>query len=207
MRLLVLGATGPTGRRLVGQALAAGHEVTALVRNPAKMPAADPRLTVVRGDATRIDDVGAAARGADAVLVALGSGKSIHSDIASRSTAALVPALEAVGVARVIVLSAYGVGDTAADAGLVMRLAYRVAMRSLFADKARADDALRASGLEWTLVYAVSLTDGPRTGSYAAHARLKSHGMPRISRADVAEFMLAQVQDTTWLRRTVILGG
>ncbi|MBY8885987.1 SDR family oxidoreductase [Streptomyces sp. PTM05] len=209
MRLLVLGATGPTGRRIVDQALAAGDRVTAFVRDPARLPATGhaDALTVHRGDATRRADVAAAAEGVDAVLVALGSGNSVRSDIASRSTAALIPALGDAGVDRVVMLSAYGVGETAKDAGLVMRAAYRIAMRSLFDDKAKADAALRASPLAWTLVYPVTLTNGPLTGRYRVAPRLRGGGVPRISRADVADFMLAEARHPAWVGRTAVLGG
>ncbi|MGA5699130.1 NAD(P)-dependent oxidoreductase [Peterkaempfera bronchialis] len=206
-RLLILGATGPTGALLLDRALAARHEVTALVRDPTRLTRSDPRLTVVSGDATSDADVSRAAMGADAALVALGSGRSVRSQIASRSAAALIPALRAQGVDRVVVLSAFGVGETERQAGLLMRSAYRTVMRQLFADKAKADAAWRASGLDWTLVYPVTLTNGPRTGTYRAVPALRARGVPRISRADVADFMLAQIDDTAWSGRTAVLAG
>lgn len=207
MRLLLLGATGPTGALILDRTLVAGHQVTALVRDPARLTRSDPHLTVVAGDATSDEDTARAAAGTEAALVALGSGRSVRSEIATRAAAALIPALRAAGVRRVVVLSAFGVGETERQAHGLMRLLYRTVMRQLFRDKAKADAAWRASGLDWTLVYPTMLTNGPASGSYRAAPALRAHGMPRISRADVADFMVAQLTDPAWSRRTAVLTG
>lgn len=205
MKLLILGASGPTGRHLVDQALGAGHEVTAFARGEARLPTSAPRLVTAIGDATEGPALEGAMAGHDAVLSALGAGNSLRSEIASRAVAALVPAMRARGIQRVIYLSAFGVGETRAQASLVQRLAYRTLLRHIFADKAKADRMLRQSDLDWTLVYPTLLTNGVRTGKYRAGERLAMTGMPRISRADVASFMLAQVSSAEWLRRTAVI--
>ncbi|HEV8095557.1 MAG TPA: NAD(P)H-binding protein, partial [Burkholderiales bacterium] len=158
MRLLILGATGPTGRNLVDQALAAGHDVTALVRNASRLTVTHPRLAVAVGDVTDSRTLESAMAGKDAVLSALGAGNSLRSEIVSRAMAALVPAMRAKGIKRVIFLSAFGVGDTLGQANLLQRFVYRTMLRRLFADKAKADAMLRASDLDWTLVYPTLLT-------------------------------------------------
>ena len=205
MKLLILGASGPTGRHLVDQALAAGHEVTAFARGEARLPTSAPRLVTAIGDATEARALEGAMAGHDAVLSALGAGNSLRSEIASRAVAALVPAMRARGIKRVIYLSAFGVGETLEQASLVQRLAYRTLLRRIFADKAKADSMLRQSDLDWTLVYPTVLTNGVRTGKYRVGERLAMTGMPRISRADVASFMLAQVSSAEWLRRTAVI--
>jgi putative NADH-flavin reductase len=205
VKLLVLGATGRTGSQLVTQALAAGHKVRALVRNPQKLEADSSKIEVVVGDATDTVAVGEALEGVDAVLVALGGGSDLKSDLASRVARTFVPAMRDAGVGRVIVLSAFGAGETLPMASRLDRLLNRTLLKRLFGDKAEADSVWRSSGLDWTLVYAVTLTKGPRTGDYAATETLRARGKPTISRADVAEFMLAQVSSTTWSRRTAIL--
>ena len=205
MRLLILGATGPTGRHLLDQALAAGHEVTALVRKPARLATTHPRLAIVGGDATDVRALEAVLGGQDAVLSALGAGNSLRSDIAGSAVAALIPAMRSQGVRRIVFLSAFGVGDTFAQASLVQRFFYRTMLRQIFADKAKADAMLRQSTLDWTLVYPTRLTNGARTGSYRVGERLEMKGMARISRADVAEFMLAQVRSSEWSRRTAVV--
>ena len=205
MRLLILGATGPTGRNLLDQSLAGGHEVTALVRNPSRLTVTHPRLAVMSGDATDARALEGAMNGQHAVLSALGAGNSLRSEIASRAVAALIPAMQAQGVRRIIYLSAFGVGETFEQASRVQRLAYRTLLRQIFADKAKADATLRASALDWTLVYPTLLTSGSRVGSYRAGDRLSMKGMARISRADVAAFMLAQLSSREWLQRTAVI--
>ncbi|WP_217238208.1 NAD(P)-dependent oxidoreductase [Streptomyces sp. AC555_RSS877] len=206
MKLLVLGATGATGREVLTQALAAGHDVTAFARAPAALEDLAGRARVVIGNATSVPDLAAALPGHDAVLAALGSGNSIKSDIASRAAKALTTAAAQAGVPRLVVLSAFGVGGSLGDASGVQKMMYRTFMRSLFGDKATADQLIRASGLDWTL-YPVTLTNGPATSDYRAAERLPMKGMPKISRADVAAFMLTAATGTDWINRTAVLSN
>ena len=205
MRLLILGATGPTGRNLLEQALAAGHEVTALVRNPARLTMTHARLAVAIGDATHSRALEGSMTGQQAVLSALGAGNSLRLEVASPAIAALIPAMRARALKRVIFLSAFGVGETFAQASLLQRLAYRTVLRQIFADKAKADAMLRQSGLDWTLVYPTVLTNGARVGTYRVGERLAMTGLPKISRADVASFMLEQLSSAEWVRRTAVI--
>jgi uncharacterized protein YbjT (DUF2867 family) len=206
VRILVLGATGRTGAEILGQAAAAGHQVRALVRDPGRLPSLPSGAAeVVKGDATDPAAVARAAAGVDAVLVALGPGRDLKSDLASRSAQVLTKALAGSPV-RVVVLSAFGVGDSLAMASRVQRLMYRTVMRDLFEDKARADAIWQDSGLDWTIVRPVTLTNGPVTGHFQAHEQQESRGFPRIARADVAQFMVAQADSAIWSRRTVVLG-
>ena len=205
MKALIFGASGPTGRELVAQALEQGHEVTAFARRPDGFPAG---VRVVQGDAMRepqaIDE---ALRGQQAVLSALGTGKVLFPNrLQERSLGNIVPAMERAGVTRLIVMSAFGVGDTARDASLVQRMLYSTVLSAVFADKARGERTVRASTLDWTVVYPTVLTDGPRTREYRVGERLEvMRGLPTISRADVAHFMLAQLADRSWSKRGVVI--
>ncbi|MEO6085349.1 MAG: NAD(P)H-binding protein [Umezawaea sp.] len=206
MKLLLLGATGATGHAVLTLALRAGHEVTVFVRDPTAMRERAGQVRIAIGDATSAQDLAAVLPGHDAVISALGSGKSIKSDIASRAATALVVATRHTGVSRLVVLSAFGVGDSLDQTSTVQKLMYRTVMRSLFADKAIADDLIRAGGQDWTLVHPVTLTNGPATdGAYRAGDRLPMKGMPKISRADVATFMLTAAADPAWIHRTAVL--
>ncbi|MEU4385651.1 NAD(P)-binding oxidoreductase [Promicromonospora sp. NPDC023805] len=206
MRLTILGATGPTGQQVLDQALAAGHDVTVLVRTPDRLPqSARDRVTVLTGDATLTSDVRQALTGSDAVISALGSGSDLKSDIASRAARALIPAAELSGTKRVVVLSALGSGTTATHAGAVPRLFGKLLMGTVFADKAVADDLVRSSGLGWTLVRPAILTNGPHTGSYSAVEVPQRKVGDRISRADVADFMLRAASDDVWSHRDAVL--
>ena len=205
MKLLALGSTGPTGRNLLGQGLNAGHDITALVRNANRLRITHPRLATIVGDATDTAVLEKAVSGKDAVLSALGAGNSLKSDIASRAVAALIPAMRAQAVRRIIFLSSFGVGESFLDASPIQKLAYKTLLRGIFADKAKADAMLRGSGLDWTLVYPTLLTNGPRTGSYRVGEHLVMKGMAKISRADVAGFMLAQLFMDEWIGRTAVI--
>jgi len=194
VNVLVFGATGGTGRQVVEQARAAGHEVTAFTR-------------AAHGDATTDRDaVARVLRGQDAVISALGRGNSFRShQLMSRSMDVILPAMEREGVRRLIVVSALGVGDTYDQAPFAAKIFFRLFLRHIYADKEIADDFVRRSGLDWTIVCPSKLTDGPRTGQYRAGERLDLRGMPKISRGDVAEFVVKQLGDEAWLRKTVVI--
>jgi putative NADH-flavin reductase len=206
VKLLILGATGPTGRELVSQALEQGHEVTAFARRPEEI---SQKIRVVQGDAMRDPySVAEALKGQDAVVSALGLGKVlIPNRFTERSIGNIVPAMERAGVKRIVWMSSFGVGDTARDAPLPMRLAYSTLLYAVFADKEVGEAELRKSALDWTIVYPTTLTDGPRTEKYRAGERLELQGMPSISRADVAHFMLHEVANNAYVRRGVVLSS
>ena len=206
-KIVVFGPTGATGREIVSQALAQGHEVTAFARSPAKLAAAGDRWRVVTGSVTEdADKVAQAVRGQDAVISALGRGNSLSSqNLISRSVRVIVAAMHSEGVRRLIFVSAFGVGESRRDAPLLPRIMYRLFLGRLFADKAAADDYLRRSDLDWTLVYPVLLTNGPATGRYRVGERLRLGALPKISRADVAAFILTQLDDTAYLRKTAVV--
>jgi len=205
-RILVLGATGGTGRHVVQQAVDAGLEVSVLVRDPAKLPARS-RVRVHTGDLLG-DAAGlaTAVAGQDAVISTLGVGKSFRSGrLISRSAPALVAAMQAQGVRRLIFTSAFGVGATHRDTPLLPRVFIATLLRDIYADKRDGEAVIQASSLDWTIVYPVGLTDGLRTGAYRVGERLALSGFPRIARADVAEFLLRQVTDRSQVRKGVLI--
>lgn len=207
MRLFVLGATGATGALFVDAAITRGHQVTAVVRDAQKLQPRDG-LHVVSGDAREVDTLAGAMTGADAVTSALGVGSNRNPDHLIRDvTVAVLTAAERSDVRRVVWLSALGVGDSYATMSLPMRLGYRLAPE-VFRDKADGERVLRASHLASTIVYPGVLTDGERTGDVTATDLDRAGrvpGMPRISRADVADFLLNAATTDEWDNRTVIL--
>ncbi|SDN11015.1 Putative NADH-flavin reductase [Streptomyces sp. cf386] len=206
MKLFILGATGPTGRHLVDLALRSGDSVTALVRNPAGLGDLADRVTPITGDATSPRDVSAAAAGHDAIVSALGRGNSVRADgLFTRASAAVIEAAEEAGVSRLVWLSSFGVGHTFDWSSTPQKLIYRTLLRSLYADKAIADESIRSSGLDWTIVLPTKLTNGPAKGTYHADDRLPMKGNPSISRADVAAFMHQAVHGGEWSRRSPVI--
>jgi putative NADH-flavin reductase len=209
MNILVFGATGPTGQQVVKQALSQGHTVTAFVRNPATLSIGDEPLRVVIGDTARdTPKVAEAVGGQDVVISALGRRSTFKSDhLIERSMQAIVPAMERAGVRRLILVSAFGVGESRRDAPLIPRIMYRVLLSDIFADKKAAEDNVRRSNLDWTFVYPVLLTDGPMTGAYRVGERLELHGIPKISRADVAHFILSEVGKCAFVRKVAVISN
>ena len=207
MKVLVFGATGPSGREIVAQALRRGDSVTAFARRSEDLGLAHERLRTVQGDAARdAAAIADAVRGQDAVLSALGRRATLKSEgLIERSMALIVPAMERAGVHRLVIMSAFGVGESARAAPLLPRLMYRVLLTDIFADKLAGEARVRASALEWTIAYPVLLTNGPLTGRYRAAERLDLRGLPKISRADVAHFILAEAQDCAFVRKIVAL--
>jgi uncharacterized protein YbjT (DUF2867 family) len=202
MNLVVLGATGRTGSLVVEQALAAGHTVTALVRSPQKVTAANPNLRVIAGEATDTSAVARALEGADAIISTLGGGGSVIAD----STAAIVAAARQTGVRRVVVLSSWLVERDRMDA--VTRLLTGFGMAGMIKDKSVGEQLLRQSNLDWTIVYASPLSDGPATGSATVLPEQANRSMSeRISRADVAAWMIQAATTDQQSRRTVGITG
>jgi putative NADH-flavin reductase len=209
MKVLVLGATGGTGQEVASQALEKGHLVTAFVRDPSRLKFSADRLRVLTGTVTGDGaPLATAIRGQDVVISALGRGKSLKSeDLMAQSMPAIVRAMENEGVRRLIFTSAYGVGVTWRDVPPLGKIVIKVFLRNLYADKLVGEAELQRSVLDWTLVYPVQLTNGPRTGRYRFGERLELHGLPRVSRADVADFILTQVDDWTYVRKGVIVSN
>jgi putative NADH-flavin reductase len=171
-KIIVLGATGGTGQEVVAQALQRGYEVTAFVRSPQRLRTAAELVRVVTGSVADGPALASAVRGQDVVISALGVGKSLTSGgLIAQSVPAIVGAMESLGVRRLIFTSAYGIGATRRDVPLLPRVLMRLFFRDLYSDKAAGEDHLRRSGLDWTLLYPVTLTNGPRTGRYRVGER------------------------------------
>jgi putative NADH-flavin reductase len=206
MKIVIFGSTGGTGRCLVEQALSAGHTVTAFARNPSNVLIHHERLCVLQGDVLDSAKVEIAIAGQDAVLSALGVGLAGGKRVLSNGTRNIITAMEKHGVRRLLVESSYGVGDSFQDASLLLRIIFQTVLRSTYEDKAREDEIIRASGLEWIVVRPAALTNGPRRGDYRVGEHLRFGLGTKISRADVADFMIRQLEESKWLRRFPALG-
>jgi uncharacterized protein YbjT (DUF2867 family) len=201
-RLLIVGATGGTGRQLVAQALERGHLVTALARNPAALALEHANLRVVRGDILDRGSLDAAVMGQDAVLSALGHKRFlVPTRILSQGTANLIAAMEAHGVRRLVCETSLGIGDGVWRMGLYYTLfVIPVVLPFYFWDKACQERIVAASRLEWVIVRPAALTHGAARHAYRHGPTAGSVVLTRrIARADVAAFMLDQVTDDTSL--------
>ncbi|QOV36673.1 SDR family oxidoreductase [Streptomyces ferrugineus] len=206
MNLLILGATGPTGRHVVDLARQSSDRVTVLARRPEALEDLAHQVTVVAGDATSQHDVAKAMAGQDVVISALGRSTSVRADdLFTRAAAAVIGAAKEVGVSRLVWLSSFGVGDTFRSASPAQKVMYSTFLRNIYANKEISEKAIRASGLDWTLVYPTMLTKGPAKGTYLVGERLPMKGNPTISRADVADFLYKAAHSPEWIHRDAVI--
>ena len=208
-KLAVFGATGGTGRLLVEKALEAGLEVTAFVRDPARLSLRHPALRVVVGDVLDPDAVGAAVAGQDAVACCLGAPALSKARLRTRGTAVIVDAMERHGVHRLVCQSSYGVGDTAELLPWFLKwVVVPLYLSRAFADHDAQETLVRDSELAWTLVRPPTLTDGPATGVIVHGLRLDPSVLAmKVPRADVAAFMLGQMGSDAYLRQAPVVSA
>lgn len=208
MKVAIFGASGQTGRQLVEQALAHGHEVTAFVRDPARLPVRHERLRVVQGDVQDAGKVEEAVAGQDAVLSALGPAKPAFNSM-TLGARHILAAMKRHGVRRLVTLTGAGVPDPHDRPKLIDRFIRFLLKRinpEVLADAQRHADQVRASDVDWTIGRVGRLTNGPRTGN----VRVGWVGVgtrPFISRADAAAFMLEQLKDAAHLRQAPMISS
>jgi putative NADH-flavin reductase len=209
MRLALFGVTGRTGRLLLGQALAAGHMVTALVRDPARVEGPSDRLALVTGDVRAGDCVAATVAGAQAVLSVLGPSANRPDFAVSQGTANILTAMQAHGVRRLVLSTGAGVGDARDTPGLFHHLItalLKLTARFVYEDMLRVVELVRAADLDWTIVRVPMLTDGSAAGRVRVGYVGAGTG-PRLARGDLAAFMLKQVSDSTYLRQAPVISN
>lgn len=205
MNILIIGATGGTGRELTKQALEQGHRVTAFVRTPSKVTIEHENLTVVEGSVTDYGTVDGAVRGKDAVLSALGHKKwVIKTSLLSKGTQNIITAMEKHGVSRFICETSLGVGSSRGRLGLYYTLfVIPFIIYFYFKDKERQEELIKKSSLAWTIVRPGKLTNGPKRTLYKHGQNIGNKiSTVKISRPSVAEFMLKQLTDDSYLRKT-----
>jgi putative NADH-flavin reductase len=213
MQIAIFGASGATGGLLTQRSLAAGHTVTALVRTPAKFAYAD-RVRVVQGDAFDSGAIAQTVAEADAVFSTLGARSPFARDkTLQRGVPLIVAAMQAAGVRRIIALGSAGALDSAMDRQpawqrwLVENIVYTTLLKYPVEAQRAQYRILAASDLDWTMALPPMLTNGPATG----HIRVDGDALPRgathLSRADVADFMFAQLNSEQWSRRGVYISN
>jgi uncharacterized protein YbjT (DUF2867 family) len=207
MKILVLGATGATGRLIVSKAIAEGHNVVALVRSKAK--AGDlAGAELVEGDARDAAALARAIAGCDAVVSSLGTAMSPFREVTLLSTAtrALIGVMERQNIRRLVCITGLGAGDSRGHGGFFFdRLFLPLLLRKVYEDKDRQEDAIRASTLDWTIVRPMVLNDKPARGDIKALTDLSGVHGGTIARADVADFVVKQLTEDTWLRKSPLI--
>ena len=204
MKILIFGASGGTGRHLLDQGLSQGHIVTAFLRNPAKLELSHDNLHLFQGDVLQPASVNEAIQNQEAVLSALGAPASDKSMLRAKGTKNIIDAMEKSGVRRFICQASLGYGDSRQRLPFIMKyLIAPVFLRHAFADHELQEKCIKESKLDWIIARPGNLTDGPLTGKYqhGPADSLKGSNL-KISRADVADFMLKQLNDDTYLHQT-----
>jgi len=182
------------------------RQVTVLVRDSAKLNISHKNLTILTGNVLDEATLTNSMKGKDAILSALGRGKTLKSsNLMTKAVTNLISCMKNTNVDRIILLSAFGVRKTFVQANFIQKLIFRTFLINIYSDKTKADAMLHNSSFDWTLVYLVVLTNDPGTGNYKAGESLPMKGIPKISRADVADFMLQQLTDNTYLKKTAVL--
>lgn len=208
MRILVVGATGPTGQQIVEQGLAQGHEVTALVRNPDKLEMQHNSLQIMKGDILDSGSLETAVQQQQAVISSLGTKKISLEPVTlfSEGTKNLLQAMELHSVKRLICITGIGAGDSKGHGGFLYdKLILPLVLRRIYDDKDRQEAEIRRSNLNWTIVRPGLLTNEPARGSYRILTDLTGVTAGKISRADVAAFVLQQLADDRYLHQTPLL--
>ena len=205
VKIVIFGAAGATGRIVVEQALEQGHEVTAYDRNLAPLAVRHANLRLIQGDIFDPAQVEAAIAGQEVVISVLGVRSGVTIPVCSEGTRNIIAAMQKLGVKRFISQSAFAVaaldGEWREVPYLPLLLPFFPKVKAMFADKVLQEKEILNSELDWIIVRPAKLTDGPRTGEYKVHDPLVIGPGAKISRADVAEFLLEQVNDDTFLHK------
>lgn len=218
MKLTIVAATGGIGRQILEQAVTAGHDVTAVVRDPSRLPSTTARVITADLNAPDQSTLISAVAGADAVLSGLGARTKSDQGVATHGTRAIVDAMHAAGTKRLVVVSAAPIGTVAspqipnppkydAGDGFFMRHLFAGFAKTMFKDHyddlAHMEDVVRGSGLDWTIARPPKLTDKPLSGTYRTALDKNIVGGWSIGRADVAHLMLALVDDEATIQHVV----
>ncbi len=207
MKIVVIGASRGIGLEIVSQALERGHEVTALLRDPAKLALEHARLHKVRGDVGKPDDVLMAMSGQDAVCTCVGVNPTREPvELFSRGARNVLAALQDAPTTKLVAVTGVGAGDSRGHGGFFYdKILQPLLLGTIYADKDREEQLIKASAADWLIVRPGSLTDGPRTKDYRAITDLSGVTAGKISRADVADFILNQLESPSLFKQTPLL--
>lgn len=210
MKLLVIGASRGIGLEVVKQALARGHEVRAFAQSADAIRLSNARLEKRNGNALKVSDIASAMTGVDAVILTLGiragPGMVLGTvDLFSRATQIVVDAMKKARVKRLICVTGFGAGESRAKLGPLQTIVFQLLFGRAYDDKDVQEVMVRKSGLDWIIVRPVILTNGPKTGRYKVLDNPKDWRSGTVSRADVADFLVKQVQDSAFLGKTPVL--
>lgn len=197
MRLIVFGATGGVGKQVVEQALAAGHTVSALARNPSAIAQTHERLTVIKGDVLELATYAAAMQGQDAVISALGIAAKAPTALFSAGISNIMDAMKSAHVRRLLAVSANGLDPGPLWQQIIAKPLLHYFFKYTYDDLARMEILIRQSDLDWTIARPPRLVDTPHTGQYQMAVNKHLTRGYKIARADVADYLVQHMMDVT----------
>jgi putative NADH-flavin reductase len=208
MRVLIVGASKGIGLETTRQALDAGHDVRALARSATAIAISNPSLEKMRGNALKTEDLEAALVGMGVVIQTLGVGlgelfRRVH--LFSDATRVMIAAMKRQDIKRLICVTGFGAGDSRASISCLQRLPFQIVFGRAYDDKSLQEQLIKKSELDWTIARPGVLTSGPRTGQYQILSESSQWRNGIISRADVAEFLVRQIGDQTYIRKAPVL--
>jgi len=203
-KIIIFGATGPTGQELVKQTIRANYNVTAFVRSPEKLNVSDTNLIITQGDVLNQKDVDRAVEKQDVVLCSIGMPPTDKSMLRTKGTVNIIKAMEKQGVNRLICQSTLGFGDSKIALPWFMRFVLvPLLLKNAWKDHEMQESKIENSKLDWTIVRPAALTNGEKTGKYKHGFAYSDKIKAKISRADTAHFMLSQIEDNQYLHQKV----
>lgn len=208
MRILIVGASKGIGLETTRQALAAGYDVRALARSATSINLSDARLEKVQGDALNQKDAEAALAGVDVVIETLGVGfgdlfKPVH--LFSGATRVLIGAMQNQGVRRLICVTGFGAGDSRPSIAFLQRVPFQIFFGRAYEDKSLQESLIKDSGLDWTIARPGVLSNGPRTERYKVLRKPSEWRNGIISRSNVADFLVKQIEDRRFISAAPVL--
>jgi len=209
-KVLIIGASRGIGLETVKAGLDAGHSVRALARSARGISIGNPKLEKIAGDALEMATVKRALSGVDVVIQSLGVSPGPEvifrpTRFFSKATRLLVTVMEQAHVKRLICVTGFGAGDSRGHGGFLYSLGFHLLLGRVYDDKDVQERIVRRNKLDWVIVRPVILTDGPKTNTYRALIDPRDWTCGFISRADVADFLVKQIDDNAFLRRTPVL--
>ena len=207
MKFTIIGASHGIGRELLKLALSQGHEVTVLARQPEKINESAPNLKVIKGDILDLNSVKESIDSRDAICVCIGIPPTFKSvDVFSKGTQNVLNAIGENSSQRLVVVTGIGAGDSKGHGGFLYdKIVNPLLLKTIYADKDLSESLLKSSKVDWMIVRPGFLTNGPRTGQYRVVDDLTGIKAGKISRADVADFILRQLQEPTHFSKTPLI--
>lgn len=207
MRVLIIGASRGIGLCLFNQALLAGHEVTAMARDPSRLGVLHKQARVLKGDILDMNDLKEVVRGQDGVCITIGIKPTFKAvTVFSAGIRNVVNVMKNSNVQKLICVTGIGAGDSRGHGGFFYdRIFNPLLLKTIYQDKDRQEEIVRASGLEWEILRPGFLTNGPRTGRYRVVTDLSGVTAGKISREDTADFILKEFGEMRHVRKNVLL--